>query len=151
MSTGIHIADVVTDSFTLSAGAYAATIFGLRSSYFQGRPPKSVNMYWRRFHMSTIPLDDQQAFAAWLGERWNEKDKLLQEFMDTGRFPADAELASKNDVGQTKADNGYINTEVRLANWYEVGQVFVTLAAVALIADILAKLWNMLLSPLRGW
>lgn len=101
--------------------------------------------------MSTIPLDDQNAFAAWLSERWNEKDKLLQEFMDTGRFPADAELTIRNDVGQTKADNGYINTEVRLEKWYEVGQIFVTLAAVALIADILAKLWNMLLSPFRGW
>ena len=100
--------------------------------------------------MSTIPLDDQKAFATWLSERWNEKDQLLQEFMETGRFPADAELTSKDGTGQTKADNGYIITEVQLERWYEVGQPFVTLAAVALIADILSKLWNMLLWPIRG-
>ena len=99
--------------------------------------------------MSSIPLNDQAAFEAWLLARWREKDLLLQQFEDTGRFPVDAELAVANGTGQTKADAGYINTEVQLEKWYEVGQIFVTLAAFALIVDIVVKMWKMLLWPIR--
>merc|ERR1719284_1707770 len=48
--------------------------FGLSSTYFQGRPPKSVNLYWRRFRVSDIPLDDPKAFGDWLLAEWYKKD-----------------------------------------------------------------------------
>jgi lysocardiolipin and lysophospholipid acyltransferase len=32
---------------------------------------------------------------------------------------------------------------VRLGHWYEVGQIFVVLAAFALLANIGAKMWNL--------
>ncbi|KAE8357131.1 hypothetical protein BDV27DRAFT_164806 [Aspergillus caelatus] len=46
-------------------------------------------MYWRRFAVSDIPLDDQKEFDAWLRARWTEKDQLLDEYFETGRFPSD--------------------------------------------------------------
>jgi len=125
---------------------YAQDYFTLRSIYFQGRPPASVNMYWRRFAVSSIPLDDPKAFEAWLMDRWREKDALLEHFYETGLFPAapaESESQSKSkeqhDDGQASF-TGYIDTSVRLARWSEVGQIFVVLATVALIANVVTKL-----------
>ena len=130
-------------------GDYAQNYFTLRSTYFQGRPPKSVNMYWRRFSMSSIPLDDQKHFEKWLSDRWIEKDQLLEQFHNTGRFPPNK--ATPGSANEQPRSLGYIETEVKLERWYEIGQIFVTLAATALIADVLAKVWTMLLWPFRGW
>lgn len=69
-------------------GEYGQDIFSLRSMYFQGRRPKSVNMYWRRFKVSEIPMDDAKAFEIWLRDRWTEKDDLIELFVQQGRFPA---------------------------------------------------------------
>lgn len=125
-------------------GGYAAEYFTLRSTYFQGRPPKSVNMYWRRFAVSEIPLDDPKAFEEWVVRRWKEKDELLEGFMNTGRFPADDAHESDGEPGGGAIIGaGYIETEVRLGHWYEVGQIFVVLAAFALLANIGAKMWNL--------
>ena len=57
-------------------GTFAQDIFTVGASYLGGRPPKSVNMYWRRFRINTIPLDDPKKFELWLRLRWREKDKL---------------------------------------------------------------------------
>lgn len=127
-------------------GDYAQNYFTLRSTYFQGRPPKSVNMYWRRFAVSSIPLDDIKDFEKWMSDRWNEKDELMQCFLDTGRFPPN-EIVTSTDG--TKGA-GYLETEVKLERWYEIGQIFVTLGAFAMVADVLAKIWNILLWPFRG-
>lgn len=72
---------------------------------------------------------------------------LMQQFVETGRFPPSESILTKRG----KETNAYIETEVKLEKWYEVGQIFVTLAAFALVFDILAKIWNMLLWPIRGW
>ena len=115
-----------------SKEGYAPDYFTLRSTYLQGRPPKSVNMHWRRFATSSIPTKDPKAFETWVLDRWKEKDALLEQFYNTGRFPSD----------ETK--DGYIETEVRLQSWLEVGQIFVVLGALALVANVLAKLWEMM-------
>lgn len=72
-----------------SPGQYGQDIYTLRSTYFQGRVPPSVNMYWRRFAVSSIPVSDSKAFEQWVRDRWIEKDRLLEQFQTTGRFPAD--------------------------------------------------------------
>ncbi|KAL9105554.1 MAG: hypothetical protein Q9227_009298 [Pyrenula ochraceoflavens] len=128
-------------------GGYAQDIFTLRSTYFQGRPPKSVNMYWRRYALSKIPLDDPKAFEEWLSQRWKEKDQLLEQYIQTGRFPADD---GKSTEPPRLKGAGYINTEVKLAKWYEVGQIFVVLAALALVANCVVTVLDMLLWPIRG-
>lgn len=103
-------------------------------------------MYWRRFAVSEIPLDDAKAFETWLSKRWDEKDQLLEQFQQSGRFPAD----TGGNTGSSKLKGaGYIDTEVKLAKWYEIGQIFVVLATLALIADVFSKLWALLSWPFR--
>ena len=87
-------------------------------------------MYWRRFATSTIPTKDHDTFEKWVLDRWKEKDALLEQFYDTGRFPSDSKE--------------YIETEVKLQSSLEVGQIFVVLGALALVANVLAKLWQMM-------
>jgi len=106
-------------------------------------------MYWRRFAMSSIPLDDSKAFEAWLRERWIEKEMLLEQYVRNGRFPADegrdadSEPANGAAGGKVIQGAGYIETEVKLAHWYEVGQIFVALAVFALLGNILVKSWSL--------
>lgn len=135
-----------------SRGGYGQDYFTLRATYFQGRPPKSVNMYWRRFAVSSIPLDDPQKFELWIRQRWQEKEELLEGYSQTGRFPADDGHDSEGEVAvnvngrvgpQVVQGAGIIETGIRLAHWYEIGQIFVVLVCFALIANILAKFWNL--------
>jgi len=113
-------------------------------------------MYWRRFAVSSIPLDDPKAFEAWLMDRWREKDALLELFYETGLFPAAPAKSTSESESKSKSESeskskeqhddgpasftGYIETSVRLARWSEVGQIFVVLATVGLIANIITKL-----------
>ncbi|RMZ86043.1 hypothetical protein DV737_g309, partial [Chaetothyriales sp. CBS 132003] len=120
------------------AGEYAPEYFTLRSIYFQGRPPKSVNLYWRRFKTSEIPYQDQAAFDKWILDRWREKDDMLEQYYTTGRFPSDGVTDAK-----TGARDGFIETEVQPRSLLEVGQIFVVLASLALVANVVAKLWAM--------
>lgn len=107
-------------------------------------------MYWRRLAVSSIPVDDPKAFETWILDRWKEKEVLIEQYAQTGRFPADdgsgaVATASGDGVpGDNPAQGaGYIETEVKLAHWWEVLQIFVPLLAFALIANVLAKVWNM--------
>jgi 1-acyl-sn-glycerol-3-phosphate acyltransferase len=101
-------------------GQYAQDIFTLKASYLEGRPPKSVSMYWRRFKISSIPVDDPNAFDLWLRAHWTAKDKLLEGFVRTGRFPADTGA-------------GIIETEVKAVRWYEFMQVFAPVGLIGLV------------------
>ncbi|KAL4890424.1 hypothetical protein BDV59DRAFT_194976 [Aspergillus ambiguus] len=109
-------------------GSYPDKYFTLRSTYLQGRPPTSVNMYWRRFAVADIPLDDQKDFDAWLRARWTEKDQLLDEYFETGRFPT--ELSGTIGTGEVTAEQksaasaGYAEAHVRLGHWSEIGRIF---------------------------
>ena len=122
-------------------GEFAQDIFTIESSWFSGRPPKSVNMHWRRFKISTIPLDDINVFDIWLRARWAEKDAFMEHYMQTGRFPAD-EGVDQTPEGETRRGAGYIETQVKPYNWYEILQVF---APVATFAIVLFYFYNMAL------
>ena len=111
-----------------SRGKYGEDFFGLASTYFQGRPPKSVNFYWRKFRVADIPLDDQEKFNIWLREEWYKKDALMEEYMTTGRFPA--------SVG---AEKKYIETEVRTRHHWEVLQIFAVVGICGLIWNNIRK------------
>lgn len=94
-------------------------------------------MYWRRFALSDIPLENKEEFEQWLLARWREKDDLLEEFYDTGRFPTS--LASSINVEggsedqKQEAANGYIETTIRLGHWTEIGQLFIVVTAVGML------------------
>ncbi len=113
-------------------GEFAQDIYTVKASYFGGRPPKSVNMYWRRFAISSIPLDDSRAFEHWLRARWTEKDNLIEYYYQHGNFPADVGV-DKGPDGNTRRGAGYIETQVRPAHWYEFLQIFAPTGLLALI------------------
>lgn len=113
-------------------GEFAQDIFTVGASYFGGRPPKSVNMYWRRFRVSSIPLDDPKTFELWLRSRWIEKDKFIEDYLRTGRFPAD-QGTSKDSKGETIRGAGHIEAEIKPKYWYEFLQVFAPIGLFALV------------------
>lgn len=113
-------------------GEFAQDIFTVGASYFGGRPPKSVNMYWRRFRLSSIPLDDPKMFELWLRSRWSEKDMFIEDYLRTGRFPAD-QGTSKNSKGETIRGTGHIEAEIKPKYWYEFLQVFAPIGLFALV------------------
>ncbi|KAK6951532.1 hypothetical protein Daesc_006053 [Daldinia eschscholtzii] len=114
-------------------GKYGENYFTLSSTYFQGRPPKSVNFYWRRFALADIPLDSQEEFDKWLRERWYEKDALLEQYVSTGRFPANA-----------AGIKGHIETEVRTQYWWEFIKIFVMLGSFGLIFSFFLRTFRAL-------
>ncbi|KAL2074990.1 hypothetical protein VTL71DRAFT_8770 [Oculimacula yallundae] len=121
-------------------GEFGQDLFTLRSMYLQGRAPPSVNMYWRRFAIVDMPLDNAEAFDLWLRERWYEKDSFIDHFLTTGRFPAAKEAT--NGVSAGKGNDDFIETEVKLNHIWEVGNIFVVLAAFGLVANLVVKVWN---------
>ena len=113
-------------------GTFAQDIFTVGASYFGGRPPKSVNMYWRRFKMNTIPLDDPKKFELWLRLRWREKDKFIDYYLQHGKFPADTG-SNNNFKGESVHGAGHIEAEIRPKYWYEFMQVFAPIGVFALV------------------
>ncbi|KAK5995995.1 putative acyltransferase [Cladobotryum mycophilum] len=111
-------------------GKYGEEIFGLSSTYFEGRPPKSVNLYWRRFKLDDIPLDDQEKFDTWLREEWYRKDELMEQYMTTGRFPR---------MAGSKVD--FIETEVRTRYPWEILQVFTVVGICGLMWHNIRKVF----------
>ncbi len=116
-----------------SRGRYGESYFTLSSTYFQGRPPKSVNFYWRRFALVDIPLDSPEEFDQWVRERWYEKDALMEQYLCTGRFPENATAAK-----------GHIETEVRTKHWWEFAKIFTKLGTFGLILNVMIKMSRIL-------
>ena len=107
-------------------------------------------MYWRRLAVASIPIEDSSKFEAWLLEQWRIKDDLLEQYVSNGRFPADEGLDHRSEAAHDNGSSkellkgaGFIETEVKLAHWYEIGQIFVVMAAFALVFNIGAKMWNL--------
>lgn len=119
-----------------SRGGYGEDYFTLSSTYFQGRPPKSVNFYWRRFAVKDIPLEDTEKFDQWIRDRWTEKDALMEQYVATGRFPA-------NGAGI----KGHIETEVRTKYWWEVIKIFTMLGTFVLLFNVVVKTIRQLVRP----
>lgn len=105
-------------------------------------------MYWRRFAISSIPVRNSAAFALWVKQVWQEKEDLLEYYGQNGRFPSDDgveidALTQATAEPQLRHGSGFIETEVRIGHWYEVGQIFVVMAALAMVANVLARSWNL--------
>ncbi|KAL9041342.1 MAG: hypothetical protein Q9180_001341 [Flavoplaca navasiana] len=113
-------------------GEYASEIFTINAAYFGGKPPKSVNMYWRRFDIWSIPVDNARDFDNWLRARWLEKDQLLDNYQKTGRFPADTGVDELPD-GRKRRGAGYIETEIKPNKWYEYLQIFAPVGMLAFV------------------
>ncbi|KAK4203064.1 acyltransferase-domain-containing protein [Triangularia verruculosa] len=121
-------------------GKFGEQLFTLSGTYFRGQPPKSVNLYWRRFLLADIPLDSAEKFDEWLRQRWYEKDALMEQYISTGRFPASPPTdASKNQ-------EGFLETEVRTRYRFEFLQIFAVVGIVGLLVNFVLKLYNRLVS-----
>ena len=121
----------------IPSGAYGQDIFTLRSVYFQGRPPTSVNMHWRRFAIKDIPFNDSDAMHEWTLQRWREKDDLIETFLQHGKFPADVEAVSIEGAPREKAfRSAYINTEVKPRSPFEFLAMFMPVVVAALFGRI---------------
>lgn len=113
-------------------------------------------MHWRRFAVSSIPLPassnpspkESEVFGNWLLDRWKEKEALLEQYARDGHFPADEGHGSdgKPRDGMIKGA-GFIETEVKLAHWHEILNIFSVLGAFLAVAVAMMKTWN-LLGPL---
>jgi len=127
-------------------GKYGQDYFTLRSIYFEGRPPKSVNLYWRRLAIKDMPLHDAEEFDNWLKDQWRIKDELIEVYLQTGRFPPskNIEINSRDANGNriTSRNGQYIETEVKPAHWWEFSKIFMVVGAFGVVASILAKVWN---------
>lgn len=97
-----------------------------------GQPPASVNMYWRRFRVDSIPIDKPALFDRWLRDRWTEKDMLLSVYHRTGRFPADTGFYKGTD-GKIHRGAGYIESEVKSVRWYEFLKIFAPVGLFAMV------------------
>jgi lysocardiolipin and lysophospholipid acyltransferase len=125
-------------------GKYGQDVFTLRSVYFQGRPPKSVNMHWRRFKVSELPLDDHDKMYDWVMARWREKDELMEQFYQTGKFPGDPEAVQIEGAPTEKEfKTAYINTEVKPRHSVEFLQIFAPVSAAALVGRVLVQAFDL--------
>ena len=129
------------------SGQFGQDIFTLRSTFFEGRPPKSVNMHWRRFHISDIPIQNTKAFEVWLRNRWREKDYMLEYFQKHSRFPAENFWKDHLDMGDRSSTNSQsirsvprpavqIETEVKSGNWNEFVKIFAPISSVLMALTV---------------
>lgn len=102
-------------------GRFGEELFGLVSTYFRGRPPKSVNLYWRRYRLADLPLDDAGEFDEWLRDEWYKKDELMEGYLKTGRFPA-----------LTEGPVRYVEAPIRTRQVFEIVEIFLPTAIVLL-------------------
>ena len=129
-------------------GQFGQDIFTLRSSFFEGRPPKSVNMHWRRFHIDSIPIQNTKAFEVWLRNRWREKDYMLEYFSRNNRFPAEDFWKDHNETSSQVSQSGnksirsaprpavQIETQVKSGNWNEFVKIFAPITSVMMALTV---------------
>lgn len=121
-------------------GSYGEELFTIGGTYFEGRPPRSVNFYWRRFRIDDIPLDDAEEFDTWLRERWYEKDALIEGYVETGRFPPLP--SSVNGDAKVEEADGFVETDVRTKSVGEFTRIYVVLGTVYLLWRIASRFWE---------
>lgn len=111
-------------------GQYGQDIYTLQSSFFEGRPPKSVNMHWRRFRISSIPLHNDKAFEVWMRNRWKEKDHYLDYYQRTGHFPSTDpwKASSPAEIFKIKPAKS-LEAQVKSSSWGEFLAIFAPITA----------------------
>ncbi|KAI9714813.1 MAG: hypothetical protein M1820_000102 [Bogoriella megaspora] len=143
-----YVYDITIAYEGIPNGEFGQDLFGLWSSYLEGRPPKSVNLHFRRFAVKDIPVNDMDKFNAWLRECWTQKDELLDYYQNNGRFPADEGVDAFDPSTSPKrvaVGVGHIETAVQPTHILEILQVFVPTATFLLMGNIMWKMKNMLL------
>jgi 1-acyl-sn-glycerol-3-phosphate acyltransferase len=141
-----YLYDVTVAYEGVPRGQYAQDIFTLKAGYMEGKPPKSVNMHFRRFAVKDIPLNDNKAFELWLRARWREKDIMIEQYYRTGRLPGDYG-GVKYKSGKVSRGCGHMEVPIRASHWYEFLQIFAPMGILAMIlyifyGDLPQKFWK---------
>ncbi|TQS35054.1 hypothetical protein Golomagni_04536 [Golovinomyces magnicellulatus] len=124
-------------------GEFGQDFYTLHSIYILGQTPSSVNMHWRRFAVSEIPLHDKEEFDVWLRMRWMEKDALLDHYINTGRFPIDpANNENTSNPNDSKSEDNFIVTEVKTNNLWEACYIFMPLFVFVCFISLLIGGWK---------
>lgn len=55
--------------------------------FFKSRPPMKTTVHYRYFPIQEVPADKNQ-LTSWLFDRWVEKEKMLDIFYKSGKFPS---------------------------------------------------------------
>jgi len=97
----------------------------------EGRSPKSVNFYWRRFRVADIPLVSAEEFDRWLRARWAEKDALMDYYFTNGRFPA-----------SESGGPGFVEAKIGTRRWWEFTRIFYVVASAGLALRLMVRLWG---------
>ncbi|KAL4714203.1 hypothetical protein ACJJTC_002840 [Scirpophaga incertulas] len=63
------------------------------------RPPCTTHLHYRLYPSSEVPTD-VEGMTTWLYDRFIEKDKMLEEFYRTGKFPAGSTTSVTRQVRQ---------------------------------------------------
>ena len=79
-------------------------------------------------------MENAEVFEKWLMARWMEKDDLLEEFYNTGSFPA-----AKRKAAPGKLDK-CVETQVKLRSPLEIVQIFMVLMTLALVLKVMEQL-----------
>jgi lysocardiolipin and lysophospholipid acyltransferase len=122
----------------MQEGTYGEDYYTLRTMYLRGIYPDQINMYWRRYKVSDIPYDDEEAFEKWIQERWFEKDELLDRMINTGSF-LEPDTPSNSTMSK-------VTVPVKLNSPLQLFQIFSVPLNVLLLGHLV---WNHLL-PLSG-
>lgn len=77
----------------IKPGDIPEEVYTLRSIFLMKKYPKKVHVHIRRYLVADIPTGKNE-YAAWLRDRWAEKDELLAEFYRMGAFPGEDKMAS---------------------------------------------------------
>jgi len=133
-------------------GYFAHDLYNMTSVFYLGRPPKSVNIHWRRFKIADIPVEDVDGMQKWILDRWMEKDELLDVFSKTKKFPYDPSAFAVDEVDNQSSDKGrgFIESKIRMRSTMELAQVYIPILTVVLIINILYKLYNFVMTGRFG-
>ena len=63
-------------------------VYSLWSIYIEGKAPKDIHVNFSLTPIDEIPTESEEAFTKWLVKRFARKNRLLNDFYSTGRFPA---------------------------------------------------------------
>jgi lysophosphatidylglycerol acyltransferase 1 len=104
------------------------------------RPPCDTTMHYRKYPIEELPLDSD-ALTAWLYERFIEKEELLKEFHETGKFPPSARV-NCNHVASVEPASRHIHMDNAQIAMLHVFFLTLTYVEYRVIAQLLTVLWG---------
>ncbi|EDO19264.1 hypothetical protein Kpol_1036p6 [Vanderwaltozyma polyspora DSM 70294] len=82
---------------------YGEELYTLKNVFFKGIAPRLTDIYIRSYNISEIPFTNEEKFTKWLFDVWEEKEKILETYYETGTFGVPREkvdvIIERFDIG----------------------------------------------------